>query len=250
MNSMIEISPEYAREMFVTCGCGHISQHESGVFADLPERAVYLIGGCLAVGGGDDGRWQIHALGPWSDIGAAYDAVKPMSNGEVKLFPRYPLPSGWKDMKGEFRLARTYGPYDDADIRGLTPGDMPQIERMCAYDEEDDRFGHKLTSEFIAGCRGNPDHFFSTGYAFGLFDDGELSGFITGGHMGYIGTTVINLFVSRKKRGRGFASRLVKALCASDPGTVYGYSCEKDNQGSYRTALKCGFIPVGESLEG
>ena len=248
-NNMISISPQAAREIFITSGCGLICQHESGLFAGDPEGNAYISSGCVVIH--SPGRWSVYDPGKWSDIKAAYGAVKPlMTDGEkLNLYPRCPLPEGWSEMKGEFRLARGYSPYEDGEIRNITPDDMPAIETLCEYDEEDNRFGHKLTSEFLGGCRNSPGHFFSPGFAFGLFDKGELSGFINGGHMGYIGATVINLFVARQKRGRGFASRLLRALCASDPGAMYGYSCEKDNLASYRTALSCGFVPVGESLE-
>ena len=48
-NNMISISPQAAREIFITSGCGLICQHESGLFAGDPEGNAYISSGCVVI---------------------------------------------------------------------------------------------------------------------------------------------------------------------------------------------------------
>ena len=249
--TLTSISSSRASELFAYTASGLVSQHQSGRYLSGEDYDAWTADGCL-ISAAEGGRCMIHALGPFSDIMSAIESARPLitsCGGRAELFPRCPLPDELKDVRGEYRLAGAYRPYEDGSIRTLSPDDLPEIERMCAYDAEDSDYGHKLASEFLAGCTGNPEGALYPGRAFGIFDGGVLSGYITGDRVGGIGAKVINLFVEREKRGRGFAARLLRALAASDADALYAYSCDKGNTASLRTALSCGFVMIGESLE-
>ena len=160
------------------------------------------------------------------------------------ILPLGDAPEEYRGSRGSFKLAREARPYGDPDVRPIVPEDAARIAECCAPDPGDTDIGQRIAKEALVWSE---DPSTIAGSPLGLFRDGILCGFVEGHFSPSTGITPINIFVNRAYRGRGFAKRLLNAFC-TDPGTVYCYSCVKQNTASLKTALSCGFQKVGEYL--
>ena len=213
-------------------------------FAPESDAEPFLVRGCLAVRTAP--HWHIHALNGRSDLPAAIAEVRErMIPGEMlMILPLGDAPEEYRGSRGSFKLAREARPYGDPDVRPIVPEDAARIAECCAPDPGDTDIGQRIAKEALVWSE---DPSTIAGSPLGLFRDGILCGFVEGHFSPSTGITPINIFVNRAYRGRRFAKRLLNAFC-TDPGTVYCYSCVKQNTASLKTALSCGFQKVGEYL--
>ena len=82
----------------------------------------------------------------------------------------------------------------------------------------------------------------------GLFIDNSLVGFVQSFEQKNQSISTINIYVARMHREKGYAKRLLSAICATNENMVYCYSCVKNNIASFNTAKSCGFQFKGAYL--
>ena len=79
----------------------------------------------------------------------------------------------------------------------------------------------------------------------GIFDGVTLAGAVEVLNYDMKLMRVLNIFVSRKYRGRRYATRLIRAALALYPGAKFDYDCAKNNLASVAPAKSEGFLLAG-----
>ncbi len=247
---MKKITLNEARKLFLSSDAKYVSQEQSVIYyhnfsGDL-EISTYTSFKCLVVKSGS--YWHIHALSKESDIISAMDDVKNSMGQTEKLmvFTWDNIPNELDEYGGSYKFARGYKPYIDDMIRPITMEDCAKIEKCCSPDAEDNQVGQALSSEFLACYKDalkNP-----CAVTLGIFEGDEMAGFIQAFEQDGLGLSIINLFVNRAYRKKGYAKRLLSAICATSEDLIYCYSCVKTNTASANTAKACGFEFKGAYL--
>ena len=183
-----------------------------------------------------------------ADMIAAAADFKNMFGDDIKIKYAYFL----EDMPGEYDMSINEGTvvhlrfggvgklYDDADIRLLSENDREQIISLTASnndtgDTEFENVAQNLNSDFSG------DNY----KLLGIFDGVTLAGAVEVLNYDMKLMRVLNIFVSRKYRGRGYAARLIRAALALYPGAIYDYDCYKSNLASAASAKSAGLILAG-----
>ncbi len=245
---MTPVTKNDARRIYLASDAKLVFQEGYDLFyEDFSERngaQPYLAAGCLSVR--SDSDWLVHALTQFSDpVKAGEETAKLMKTGERLYFCILgDAPEPFRNCAGAYKLTREARPCTDPEIRPIVPEDAARIADCCAPDPEDTDVGQLIAREALVWSE---DPSLIADSPLGLFRNGTLCGFVEGHFSRSTGITPINIFVNRAYRGRGYAKRLLNAFC-TDPGTVYCYSCVKQNTASLKTALSSGFQKVGEYL--
>ena len=248
---MIPISIEEARDLFLSHPARLVSQEQSVLFYDNfsgdIEIVPYLTCGCMIVK--TDDSWFIHALAEDSDIlSAILEVVECMdkNNEKVFVFTLEQIPEQISDNAGSYKFAREYSNYFDDEIRPLTTADIRAIESCCFPDPLDTDIGKAMASSFLELY---PDFLINPEcYLIGLFHNNVLVGVASAEKHEALGIAVIDIYVNREHRKKGYAKRLISAICSVSKDCTYCYSCLKTNEASANTAKACGFEFKGAYL--
>ncbi len=248
---MQQITLGEARKLYLSHPARLVSQEQSTIYYDnFAEDAgvvPYLTCGCLAVYSGSE--WHIHALSENADLFSAISRVKEKRKTDSEnlfVFTWDHIPVGIEHCRGSYKFARAYAPYSDSDIRQLTENDLEAIRVCCAHDPEDDALGNGFAEGLRSLCA---DDLQDPQYTFlGIFADGSLRGIVSAEMHKELGIATIDIYVNRQSRKKGYAKRLLGALCGTDPDVMYCYSCTKANVASASTARACGFVFKGAYL--
>ncbi len=243
------ITIKEARDLFLTHPARFVAQEITDLSYDnfsgeLDDVYPYLSCGCLIVKCKSD--WHIHALSDDADIISAVDVIKNhLGKGSRRIFafPMEKIPPELEDKQRSYRFSRPYAPYEDDKIRPITKSDLPAVEECCAPDPEDNPFGADLAETFISRVRDYPEEADCT--TLGLFEGGSLVGLAASEHLAELGISCIDVFVKRTCRRKGYAKRLLSAICAASRDTEYCYSCVGTNTASANTAKASGFVLRG-----
>ena len=156
------------------------------------------------------------------------------------------IPDELTDKRGAFKFVRGYLPYSDQSIRELTIDDYDQVQECCSYDAMDNQTGKNLSNEFLTYYNDfiNDVNVINLG----LFIDNNLVGFVQSFLQKGLDISTINIYVNRAQREKGYAKRLLSAICATSENMIYCYSCVKTNIASINTAKSCGFQFKGAYL--
>ena len=248
---MTQLSLNEARELLFSSDAKYVFQELSSIYYDnfSGELAIepYMTCGCLAVKG--DAIWHIHAISTESDLFSAIDEVKGLMDPDTEklmVLTWNKVPEELADKRGAYKFARGYLPYSDQSVRRLTLEDDEQIRACCAYDPEDNQIGQSMANDFFAHYK----DFLHDADAInlGLFVENRLVGFAQAIEQKGLGFSTVNIYVNRTQRKKGYAKRLLSALCASSENMTYCYSCVKTNLASMNTAKSCGFQFKGAYL--
>lgn len=232
-----------ARKLFLAHPARFISQEQSEIYYDnfsgYLNVAPYLTCGCLAVKSGS--CWHVHALACESDILSAIEQVKKKRKEEsekIMAFTWNNIPEELEECVGSYKFARNFRPYEDDAVRSLTMDDADAIEKCCASDSDDNYIGKGIAADFFQYrnylCLPN-------NITLGLFSDKVLTGIAKATENNELGIATIDIFVNRLYRNKGYAKRLLSAICATSENLTYCYSCVKTNIASISTAKACGF---------
>ena len=116
----------------------------------------------------------------------------------------------------------------------------------CAHDPEDDALGNGF-AESLRSLKA--DDLQDSQYTFlGIFVEGSLRGIVSAETHRELGIVTIDIYVNRQNRFKGYAKRLLSALCGMNTDVLYCYSCTKTNVASMNTAKSCGFMFKGAYL--
>ena len=248
---MRQITVNEAKELLFSSDAKYVSQEQSSIYYDnFSGRApvdTYMTCGCLVVKSGSD--WHIHAVSNKSDVSSAIQEVNKVidkSTDKLMVLTLDRIPDELTDKRGAYKFARGYLPYSDSDIRELMAEDYEQIKHCCLCDPEDNQIGKNIANDFITYYKDfvNDDNTTNLG----LFEEGDLVGFVQSFKQNDLGISTVNIFVKRKYRQKGYAKRLLSAVCATSEKTMYCYSCVKTNNASINTAKSCGFEFKGAYL--
>lgn len=248
---MERITLNEARELFFSSDARYVSQEQSYIYYDNFSGEValdiYITYGCLVVK--NDSDWHIHAISTESDISSAIEEVSEFMDPNTEslmVLTWNNIPEGLKDKRGAYKLAREYLPYSDQSIRRLTTNDYEYVKKCCSYDSDDNQIGQNIASEFLTNYNDymNDTHIVNLG----LFINNSLVGFVQSFEQKNCDISTINIYVNRKQRKKGYAKRLLSAICATNENIVYCYSCVKTNIASFNTAKSCGFQFKGAYL--
>lgn len=248
---MKQISVNEAREVFFASDVKYVSQEQTSIYYDNFSGELdvfaYTTCSCLVVKTNSD--WHIHALCAESDVCSAIKKVKEIMNldsEKLMVLTWDSVPKELTDNRGAYKFARGYLPYTDQSIRRLTLDDSEQIAACCSPDSEDNMIGKHLANEFLLYYK---DFFNDPNIInLGLFENNAMVGFAQAFPQKELRLSTINIFVNRAHRKKGYAKRLLSAICATDEGAVYCYSCVKTNTASVNTAKSCGFEFKGAYL--
>ena len=224
---MKKITIEEARTLFLSHPARYVSQEQPEIYYDNfsgeIEIVPYLTCGCLAVRSGT--CWHIHALSEDADFISAVVTVNQQRENETESIMAFTWgnpPEPLENYVGSYKFARNpIDNYADNEIRPLTAEDAQAIEKCCAYDTEDDYIGKNMASDFIAYSRyiNSPRD-----TVLGLFEGNDLAGIVQSAKNSELNIAVINIYVNRKYRKKGYAKRLLSAICTTDQNTVYCYA--------------------------
>ena len=248
---MNRISLSQAREVFFSSEAQYVSQEQSYIYYDnfSGEIAldIYMTYGCLVVKSGSD--WHIHAISAESDLSSAIEEVSKFMASDTEnlmVLTWNNIPEKLKDKRGAYKLAREYCPYSDQSVRQLTIDDYECVKECCSYETDDNQIGQNIAREFLEYYN---DYINDTNTInLGLFIDNSLVGFVQSFKQKNQGISTINIYVARMHREKGYAKRLLSAICATNENMVYCYSCAKNNIASFNTAKSCGFQFKGAYL--
>ena len=248
---MKPITQETARKLLLQSDAKYISQEHPVIFYDLfsgvLELETYTCADCLIVK--NDLNWFVHALSDKSDIVIAKNNIQMLKSEKDSIFAfSYGAPpQDLNDKIGSHKFARQGFSYKDPDIRKITSEDKEKVEICCAIDKDDSETGQNMASDFL---RSFSDFCIAEDiYTLGLFKSDKLIGFVQGETHKELGITVVNIYVNRAYRRKGYAKRLLSAICSMQQETVYCYSCVCTNEASAATARACGFHYMGSYLK-
>jgi len=248
---MKRISISEAKELLFSCDAKYVSQEQASVYYDnFSERIkldTYVSHCCLIVKCDND--WHIHALSGESDIISAIQKVRDNMDpctDRIMVLTWKSIPNELNDKKGAYKLARCYKPYSDDSIRKVTAEDLSHIQICCAFDPDDNQIGQTIARDFLTCYNDFTNDSCVTNL--GLFEDNSLVGFVQSFEQKELGISTVNIYVNRSYRNKGYAKRLLSAICAISENTVYCYSCVKRNVASVNTARSCGFQFMGAYL--
>ncbi len=248
---MRQIAVSEAKELFFSSDAKYVSQEQSSIYYDnFSGRApvdTYIAYECLVVKSGSD--WHIHAVSNKSDVSSAIQEVNKFmdSNADKLMVLTWDIiPDELTDKRGAYKFVRGYQPYCDPSIRELTTKDYEQVKTCCLYDSEDNQIGKNIANDFVTYYNDfmNDDNTINLG----LFEEDNLVGFVQSFKQNDLGTSTVNIFVKRGYRKKGYAKRLLSAVCATSENIMYCYSCVKTNIASINTAKSCGFEFKGAYL--
>lgn len=248
---MKRISVSEAREMFYSTDAKYVSQEQSAIyynnFSGEIDLDTYVTCGCLAVKSNSD--WHIHAISAESNISSAIVKIKEfmdLDTEKLMVLTWNSIPDELTDKRGAFKFVRGYLPYSDQSIRELTIDDYDQVQECCSYDAMDNQTGKNLSNEFLTYYNDfiNDVNVINLG----LFIDNNLVGFVQSFLQKGLDISTINIYVNRAQREKGYAKRLLSAICATSENMIYCYSCVKTNIASINTAKSCGFQFKGAYL--
>ena len=248
---MEKIALSEARELFFSSDAQYVSQEQSDIYYDnfSGEIAldIYLSYGCLVVK--NDSNWHIHAISAESDLSSAIEEVSEFMNSDTEhlmVLTWNNIPTELTGKRGAYKLAREYLPYNDQSIRQLTINDYECVKKCCSYDPDDNKIGQDIAGEFLTNYNiyMNDNNIVNLG----LFIDNSLVGFVQSFKQKNDGISTINIYVTRTQRKKGYAKRLISAICATNENMIYCYSCVKTNIASFNTAKSCGFAFKGAYL--
>lgn len=248
---MKQIPINEAKELFFSCNAKYVSQEQSSIYYDnFSGRAdidTYISCDCLIVKCGND--WHIHALSSEADILSAIQKVNVFINpstDKLMVLTLDIIPDELSDKRGAYKFARRYKPYSDTSVRELTTEDSALIKECCSSDPDDTQIGQTIAKDFLTYYNDFITDPNTTNL--GLFEDNCLVGFVQSFEQKETGLATVNIFVKRLYRNKGYAKRLLSAICATSEKTVYCYSCVKRNVASINTAKACGFQFMGAYL--
>lgn len=248
---MKQISVNEAREMFFSSDAKYVSQEQSSIYYDNfsgeLDISAYTTCGCLVVKTNYD--WHIHAIGLESDVLYAIEKVREvmdLHSEKLMILTLGNIPEELADKIGAYKFARGYLPYTDQSVRHLALDDSDQIQKCCSLDPEDNHIGKNIANEFLTYHKEFLNNRDITNL--GLFENNALVGFAQAFSEKELGLSTINIFVNRAHRKKGYAKRLLSAICATSEDTMYCYSCVKTNIASVNTAKSCGFEFKGAYL--
>lgn len=252
---MLPIPHEKARQLLLSCNARFIAQEQFAIYYDNfsgnTDVSPNLTNGCVAVKTHKYHSWYIHALSAEADLIAAIDDVKHNADDEkedIFTFTWMEIPAQLVETRGgSYRFAREWQPYEDAQVRPLTMTDRAKILHCCAFDSGDSPLGQLLASQFTELPEmylGDPQT-----VSLGFFTNDELVGCTQATLYPDMGIACINIYVNRVQRRKGYAKRLLSALCAISPEYTYCYSCVRTNEASIATAQSCGFVLMGAYLK-
>ena len=248
---MDPITQEVARELLLQSDAKYIAQEQPVIFYDTFSGALelktYICGECLIVKTGSD--WFIHALSEKADIASAKSDVQMIRSANENLFAfSFGAPSQEFNGKiGSYKFARKGFSYEDLDIRKMTLEDKEKFEICCAIDPDDSQTGQNMAADFL---RLFSDFCTAEGvYTLGLFEADKLAGLVTGETVRELGLITVSIYVNRAYRQKGYAKRLLSALCSTQREAVYCYSCVCTNEASAATAKACGFRYMGSYMK-
>ncbi|MBR7142346.1 MAG: GNAT family N-acetyltransferase [Clostridia bacterium] len=248
---MRQISVCEAREIFYSTDAKYVSQEQAAIYYDnfSGEIAIdtYVTCGCLVVK--SNSWWHIHAIGAESDISSAVKKVKEfmdLNTEKLMVLTWDSIPDELTDKRGAYKFVRGYLPYTDPSVRELTINDYEQVKKCCSYDAMDNRIGNDCANEFLTYY-----HEFINDVNvinLGLFIGDDLVGYVQSFLQKGVDMSTVNIYVNRTQRQKGYAKRLLSAVCATSENVMYCYSCVKDNIASINTAKSCGFQFKGAYL--
>ena len=248
---MVQISLGEAKEMFLNSDAKYVSQEQASVYYDnFSGRCsieAFVSFNCLVIKADSD--WHIHALSNESDVISAIQEVKAVMNldkEKLMVLTLSNIPEELTDKRGAYKLSRQYKPYNDPAIRKLTVDDIDQVRACCAYDAEDNQIGKNIANDFVSyynDFMNDPNT-----VNLGLYEENRLIGFVQSFEQKNMGLATVNIYVNRAERKKGYAKRLLNAICAASEDVTYCYSCSKTNVASMNTATSCGFIFKGTYL--
>ena len=248
---MKQISINEAKELLFSSDAKYVSQEQSSIYYDnFSGRApvdTYMACECLVVKSGSD--WHIHAVCNESDIPSAIKEVNKFMDpnaDKLMVLTLNTIPEELTDKRGAYKFARGYLPYIDPSVRELTTDDYEQVKNCCLFDSEDNQIGKNIANDFVTYYNDfmNDDNTINLG----LFEGDSLVGFVQSFLQNDLGISTVNIFVKREHRKKGYAKRLLSAVCATSENTMYCYSCKKTNFASINTARSCGFEFKGAYL--
>ncbi len=248
---MKKISVKEARDLLFSSDAKYVSQEQSSIYYDnfSGEIAVdaYTTHGCLVTKSGAD--WHIHAITAESDVTCAIEKVKGMLNldsEKLMVLTWNRVPEELACNRGAYKFARSFLPYTDQCIRHLTPDDSEQIRNCCSLDSDDDQIAKNMAHEFLS----YHNEFLNDPNVtnLGFFENDNLVGFGQAFEQKGLDLSTVNIFVAKPHRKKGYAKRLLSAICATSQNVMYCYSCAKTNIASINTAKSCGFEFKGAYL--
>ena len=248
---MKKIALDEARELFFSSDAQYVSQEQSDIYYDnfSGEIAldIYFSYGCLVVK--NDSDWHIHAISIESDVSSAIKEVSEFINFDTEhlmVLTWNIIPAELTDKRGAYKLAREYLPYSDQSIRQLTINDYESVKKCCSYDPDDNKIGQDIANEFLTNYSVYMND--TNIVNLGLFIDNSLVGFVQSFKQKPHAIPTINIYVTKAHRKKGYAKRLLSAICATNRNMIYCYSCVKTNIASFNTAKSCGFQFKGAYL--
>ena len=248
---MKRISINEAREIFLSTDAKYISQEQSQIYYDNFSGEIaldtYITSGCLVVK--SDFNWHIHAISVDSNISYAIQKTKELMDLDTQklmVLTWDEIPDELNDKMGAYKFVRGYLPYSDQSVRELTIDDYEQVKKCCSYDAMDNQIGKNLSNEFLTYYNDfiNDVNVINLG----LFIDNNLVGFVQSFLYKELDLSTVNIYVNRVQRKKGYAKRLLSAICATSENMMYCYSCVKNNSASINTAKSCGFQFKGAYL--
>lgn len=210
-------------------------------------QLMHITCGCLAIK--SDSYWHIHTLNVESDVSSAIEEVYgflDLNTERLMVLTWNSIPEELKDKKGAYKFARGYMPYSDQAVRQLTAEDYEQVKNCCLYDPDDNKIGQNIAGEFLKNYNDYVND--PNTVNLGLFIDNSLVGLVRSFEQKNLGISTVDIYVNRLQRKKGYAKRLLSAICATTENTVYCYSCAKTNIASMNTAKSCGFQFKGAYL--
>jgi len=247
---MKRISVNEAKELLFSCDAKYVSQEQSSIYYDNFSGRIkidtYICCDCLIVKCDND--WHIHALSSKADILSAIQKVKGFMDPADKLMvlTLNNIPDELNDNHGAYKFARRYKPYIDDSVRELTMEDFCLVQDCCSHDPDDNQIGQSIAKDFLTYYNDFINDPNATNL--GIFEENGLVGFVQSFEQKELGLATVNIYVNRKHRSKGYAKRLLSAICAASEKTVYCYSCVKRNVASVNTAKSCGFQFMGAYL--
>jgi RimJ/RimL family protein N-acetyltransferase len=130
--------------------------------------------------------------------------------------------------------------YNDIDIRLLSESDRKQILFLTTPNPVGNNYEFENVAQNLNSDFSNDNY-----KLIGIFDGVTLAGAVEVLNYDMKLMRVLNIFILRKYRGQGYATRLLRAALALYPGAKYDYDCEKSNVVSAASARSAGFILAG-----
>lgn len=141
--------------------------------------------------------------------------------------------------------------YNDVAIRLLSENDRELIISLTKVADDDNEYAidiAKMIHENIAEINNKNI------YVHGIFDGTILAGLIISKKHNIIEfnleyVNIVDLFITRNYRGRGYATRLIRYATAVFPDLNYIYSCGTINLASIASAKSAGYILGGTYID-